>query len=192
MAIAIGSASGYNVSNKKLGMWLFIASDAATFAAVLAAYAFLRTTSPAWPAPFHSIAAPAAMTVLLLSSSLTMASATRAAGKGKKRPAIYFMGLTILCGLGFLMLHFNEWRELIQQGVRLHDNPWEAPLFGATFFSLTGLHMAHVAIGLLYLSIIALRFAGARSTVDDLEVSALYWYFVDVVWMFLFPTIYLW
>jgi cytochrome c oxidase subunit 3 len=192
MAIAASRHSGYSVSNKKLGMWLFIASDAATFVALLAAYALLRTASQTWPAPFHSIATPLAMTLMLLGSSMTMAAATKAAKYGKASRAVPFVGLTILLGLGFLILHGTEWRELIHQGVRLSDNPWGTPLFGATFFTLTGLHMAHVAVGLVYLSVIARRLFRGLSAGEDLEIGALYWYFVDAVWLLLFPTIYLW
>ena len=188
------SVSGCRVGNRKLGMWLFISSDSMTFAALLAAYAYLRSASAAWPVPFdswRSLAPASLMTLLLLFSSLTMVSAVKASRNGNTGRAIRCIGFTLLAGLGFLVLHLNEWRALIQEGVRLSQNPWGTPLFGAAFFTLTGLHMAHVAAGLVYLGVIGGRLALARCAFGDVEVSAAYWYFVDAVWMLIFPTVYL-
>ena len=66
-----------------------------------------------------------------------------------------------------------------------------SPLFGATFFTLTGLHMTHVTIGVIYLAIVALGFKRGKYDTEDVEVSGLYWHFVDLVWMFIFPMVYL-
>ena len=85
----------------------------------------------------------------------------------------------------------REWLGLIDEGVRLFKNPWGAPMFGASFFTLTGLHMTHVTVGVVYLGVIAWGFNKRKYTADDVEVSGLYWHFVDLVWMFLFPLIYL-
>jgi cytochrome c oxidase subunit 3 len=190
----MGGVSPYAVSHKKLGMWLFIASDSLTFSALLVAYSYVRAASGAWPVPFHfwpSIVMATVMTLFLLSSSLTMVFAVEAARKADVRKAVRCIVYTILGGLGFIILHMNEWRGLIHEGVRLTQNPWGTPLFGATFFTLTGLHMAHVASGLVYLGVIALRFSRGRSTAEDVEISGLYWHFVDLVWMFIFPLVYL-
>jgi cytochrome c oxidase subunit 3 len=70
-------------------------------------------------------------------------------------------------------------------------NPWGNPMFGGTFFTLTGLHMFHVLTGVCYLGVIAWRSAGAKFKAEDVEVSGLYWHFVDLVWMFIFPLVYL-
>ena len=70
-------------------------------------------------------------------------------------------------------------------------NPWGAPLFGGTFYLITGLHMTHVAIGVVYLAVIAWGFSRGRFDSEDVEVAGLYWHFVDLVWMFVFPMIYL-
>ena len=72
------------------------------------------------------------------------------------------------------------------------SNPWGTPLFGATFFGITGLHKTHVAIGVIYLLIVSSRFGKpGRVRAEDVEVSGLYWHFVDLVWMFVFPLVYL-
>ena len=88
---------------------------------------------------------------------------------------------------------FNDvaFLQLIEQGVTPFGNPWGVPLFGATFFTLTGLHMTHVTAGVIYLGIVAWGFKGGRFDSEDVEVSGLYWHFVDLVWMFIFPLVYL-
>ena len=98
---------------------------------------------------------------------------------------------TIVFGVLFIVLHMNEWMHLIHDGVTPLENPWGTPLFGGTFFTLTGLHMTHVAIGVIYLAIVAWGFKKGKYDAEDVEVSGLYWHFVDLVWMFIFPMVYL-
>jgi cytochrome c oxidase subunit III len=189
-----GGVSPYAVSHKKLGMWLFILSDSLTFSALLIVYSYVRVASGTWPTPFHfmpSIVTATVMTFCLLSSSLTMVFGVAASKRGDAKATVRFILLTILGGLAFLVLHVNEWRNLIAEGVGLSHNPWGAPLFGGTFFTLTGLHMAHVASGVIYLGAIAWGVSTRRYGHDQVEVSGLYWHFVDLVWMFIFPLVYL-
>jgi heme/copper-type cytochrome/quinol oxidase subunit 3 len=162
-------------SHKKLGMYFFVASDAMTFGALLIAYSYLQSAGEV------SLALGTAMTVVLLVSSLTMLSAVKAANNGDRRRASLYLISTMLGGIAFLMLHLHEWRVLIHHGSRLNRDP---------FFTVTGFHMAHVAAGVLYLAYVGHRFARAHSTADDVAVSGIYWYFVDVVWMFLFAFVY--
>lgn len=174
---------------KKLGMWLFLVSDALTFTTLFVAYTYVRMASPVWPAPFDfspGILFSSLMTVVLLTSSLTMVLAV----KDRERRVRWILA-TMLCGATFIGLHLMEWRHLIAEGVTLSSNPWGVPLFGAAFFGLTGLHMAHVASGVIYLGVIANGAARGRFSEEDVEVSGLYWHFVDLVWMFLFPLVYL-
>lgn len=189
-----GGAFPFAVGHKKLGMWLFILSDSLTFSALLIGYSYVRVASRNWPTPFHfypSITMAAVMTLLLLSSSLTMVLGVGAAHHGDRKRTVRYLLLTMAGGLGFIVLHVNEWLGLIHEGVRLWQNPWGVPLFGATFFTLTGLHMTHVATGLIYLAVVAAGFGRGRFTGEDVEVSGLYWHFVDLVWMFIFPLVYL-
>ena len=189
-----GGASPYAIGSKKLGMWLFIISDAITFSALLIAYSYVRVASPDWPMPFHfypSVIKATVMTFVLLSSSVTMVMAVRAAKLGERSSAAKWIGATMLGGLAFIVLHGLEWAGLIHEGVRLFKNPWGSPLFGASFFTLTGLHMTHVAIGVVYLGVVAGLFGRGRLSAEDVEVSGLYWHFVDLVWMFIFPLVYL-
>lgn len=188
-----GGGSPYAVGSKKLGMWLFIVSDAITFSALLIAYSYVRVASTDWPRPFPgaSIINATVMTVVLLSSSLTMVLGVRAAKLGKRAAVVGWLLATALGGVIFDVLHIHEWLGLIEEGVRLFKNPWGSPLFGAAFFSLTGLHMTHVTIGIVYLTVVAIGIKRGRFTSEDVEVSGLYWHFVDLVWMFIFPLVYL-
>lgn len=189
-----GGAYPYSIGHKKLGMWLFLLSDTLTFSALLIGYSYVRAASPVWPTPFHiwpSIAMATLMTLVLLSSSLTMVMGVVAAQRGDHSATVRYMLLTMLGGVIFLVLHSNEWLGLIREGMRLSSNPWGVPLFGATFFALTGMHMVHVATGVIYLGVIASGVRSGRFTAEHVEVSGLYWHFVDLVWMFIFPLVYL-
>ena len=95
-------------------------------------------------------------------------------------------------GAGFVVLHLNEWMNLINhEHVTAFGNEWGVPLFGGTFFAITGLHMTHVVIGLIYLGIICQAVMRGKFKAEDVEVAGLYWHFVDLVWMFIFPLVYL-
>lgn len=187
-------ASPFPVGSRKLAMWLFIVSDSLTFSALLISYSYLRLANPGWPAPFRlwpSIAVGAIMTAVLLTSSLTMALGVAAAREGRRAVAARWLYITAASGAGFVLLHLTEWSSLLAHGVTPFGNAWGVPLFGATFYVLTGLHMLHVTVGVLYLCGVALRFGRGGLGAPDVEVSGLYWHFVDLVWMFIFPLVYL-
>ena len=188
-----GGALPYAVPSKKLGMWLFIVSDAITFSAVIFSYGYLRLAATAWPRPFEapSITNATVMTFVLLSSSVAMVLAVRASCQGTVAGAVAWLVATALGGVIFDVLHIREWLGLIGEGVRPFHNPWGTPMFGAAFFSMTGLHMLHVTIGVVYLLVIAVGFWRRKFSAVDVEVSGLYWHFVDLVWMFIFPLVYL-
>jgi cytochrome c oxidase subunit 3 len=181
----------FSIPTKKLAMWLFIIADTMTFAACLVAYGFLRNGSPNWPRPFDSITNVAIMTVILLTSSLTMLIAVRSAHAGDKASAFRWTMITAVLGIVFGFLHIREWLELIDKGMTLFKNPWGTGLFGASFFSITGLHLTHVTCGVIALLVVGVRYKGGRYNADDIEVLSLYWHFVDLVWMFVVPLVYL-
>ena len=183
----------FSIPSKKLVMWLFIISDACTFGAMLFGYGYLRNAAPDWPHHFGaaSISNVAIMTFVLVSSSLTMLIGTRKAHAGDKSGALRFTFITVALGLVFAALHLREWMSMIHEGVSLFQNPWGAPLFGATFFGITGLHLAHVLSGVIALTVVALGYKRGRYNADDIEIWSLYWHFVDLVWMFVVPMIYL-
>jgi cytochrome c oxidase subunit 3 len=194
-----GGVHPYRVGHRKLGMWLFIMSDTLTFAALLVVYSYARAASVNWPKPFPfspSIIFSTTMTLVLLSSSLTMVFGVAAAKRGKRGTARKWIFATMVLGLTFIVLHLMEWNHLLSEGLApfaLPDEwlarwPGASPLFGSTFFGITGLHMFHVLTGVIYLGVVATRI---KKLSDDVEVAGLYWHFVDLVWMFVFPLIYL-
>jgi cytochrome c oxidase subunit III len=228
----------FGAYSKKVGMWLFLASDSLTFGALLVAFSYNRISNPAWPTPFRveSITNATIMTACLLSSSLTMVLAVFAAQRHDRAWTRNWLLATMGFGTAFIVLHGMEWSKLIAEGMTPFGNPWAptVPQFGGTFFTLTGMHMLHVTIGVIYLGVIALRkwflpILGAiwlagyllipadnvfhygihvlliglivsavilflkpkDYDANDVEVSGLYWHFVDLVWMFIFPLVYL-
>ena len=199
-----GGVLPYRVGHRKLGMWLFIVSDSLTFSALLIGYSYLRASN-VWPTPFPfypSIIFASVMTFCLLSSSLTMVMGVSASARRDHAAARKWIIATIIAGLAFIILHLIEWNHLIAEGLRPFSLPAEwithysaadgtppSPLFGATFFTITGLHMFHVFTGVLYLGVIAARIKKLKH--EDVEISGLYWHFVDLVWMFVFPLIYI-
>ena len=181
----------FSMPTKKLAMWLFIIADTMTFAACLVAYGFLRNGTPNWPRPFHSITNVAIMTFILLTSSLTMLLGVQAAKAGDKARAFRWTMITAAAGIVFALLHVREWLALIGEGMTLLKNPWGTGLFGASFFSITGLHLTHVVSGIIALLVVGVRYKGGRYKADDIEILGLYWHFVDLVWMFVVPLVYL-
>src|SRR5438477_9590141 len=158
----------FGTYSKKIGMWLFLLSDSLTFGALLYAYSYGRISAPNWPTPFHSesIINATLMTAFLLSSSLTMVLAVRAAVFGDAKKQRLWLLATMACGIGFIILHGREWSNLIAEGLTLpvfpvvpHHAPnpefanvaRDVPQFPATFFGLTGMHMLHVTLGVIYL-----------------------------------------
>ncbi len=181
----------WSIPAKKMAMWLFIIADSATFAACLFAYLFLRTADPNWPRPFHSIVNVAIMTFILITSSLTMLFGIDSAKSGDKAGTFRWTMITAVLGAVFAILHIREWMGMIGEGVTLFHNPWGSVNFGAAFFSVTGLHLLHVTSGVIALVVVAIRYQGGRYNSDDIEITGLYWHFVDLVWMFVVPLIYL-
>ena len=244
----------FGAYSKKVGMWLFLASDSLTFGALLFAFSYNRIYTNPWPTPFHaeSIANATIMTACLLSSSLTMVLGVFAAQRGDRAWTRKWLLATMIFGTAFIVLHGMEWSKLIGEGLtlpgfmtllgvakpaaagELADISKNVPQFPQAFFGLTAMHMLHVTIGVIYLGVVAFRklflpilgalwLAGyllipsdnvfhygihalligliVASIIlflkpkdydaHDVEVSGLYWHFVDLVWMFIFPLVYL-
>jgi heme/copper-type cytochrome/quinol oxidase subunit 3 len=189
------------IDNKKLGMWLFLGSDAMGFTGLLGAYAVLRgAAGDHWQelmkdgkAEFINMEASRNLTFfntfVLICSSVTMVLALKNLRAGAMGRFKAFLALTMLGGMGFLSMQAIEWTHLIHEGVT-------APscLFGATFFILTGYHGFHVFGGVCLLAWALRRgLKGVYSPQNHvgIEVVGLYWHFVDLVWIILFTVIYL-
>jgi cytochrome c oxidase subunit 3 len=151
--------------------------------------------SPNWIRPFPfipTILNGIVMTVVLLTSSLTMLAAVGAAQAGRRSAAVRWLGLTAILGTVFAALHLREWFNLFAEGWSPSTNPTGGPvLFGGTFFGITGLHLLHVLCGVVAILVVALAFRRGRLDPSHLETTGLYWHFVDLVWMFVFPLVYL-
>jgi len=188
-----GGRSPWDVSWSKLMMWLFLASDAMTFAGLLVALWASRFSAPSWPnrAEVFNIRLVAGMTAILIFSSTTMALSVFTMRRGQRRAAVRFLAATVAAGAAFVALQATEWTHLIGDGAGLAGNPWGVPSFTFTFFTITGLHGLHVLGGVIYLWAMAVRIAKGSSGAEGLEVAGLYWGFVDLVWVFIWPSIYL-
>lgn len=188
-----------------LGMWLFLATEVMFFGGVFAAYTIYRGMYlPGFEVGSHhlSIKLGALNTIVLLCSSLTMALAVRAASLGKRRHLVTFLVLTLLLGLAFVGVKLVfEWYHDYEVGLApglnwtydgLHAR--SAQLFFVFYFTLTGIHALHMVIGVGVLSVLIAMAAKGRFTPENsnaVEMAGLYWHFVDIIWIFLFPLLYL-
>ena len=180
----------------KLGMWIFLAGDAVGFGVLLAGYGIMRATSADWPNPYDALGInlTAAMTFLLICSSVTMVKALEWLGKGDRIRARLFLLYTAAGGSVFVGLQGYEWSHLIHQGLLVGSNPWGASLFGASFYIVTGFHGLHVTAGVIYL-LSMIRYVKNRpdpaASYNAVEILGLYWHFVDLVWIMVFTFMYL-
>jgi cytochrome c oxidase subunit III len=182
-------------SSGKVGMWIFLLTDAMSFGGLLLAYAILRSGSHDWPDPSKRLGIPftAGMTFILICSSVTMVLALAAAQEKNRKAASFWLGMTILGGLMFLGGQVKEYTELIHEhgaGITV-DNMW------ATFFIPTSFHGLHVFTGVTYLSVIFVQTLrgkytdGPNASANNIEIAGLFWHFVDLVWILVFTFIYL-
>jgi len=181
------------LNNVKLGIWLFLASEVMLFGGLFSSYVLLRVGSFEWPHGFDMLNIPLGTvnTIVLISSSVTMVlswASLKMHDLGKYR---LYMGLTILLALTFMVIKFFEYGEKFTHA----HYPWENTYLGI-YFTLTGLHGLHVLGGVVVNSFLwgpgtkMWRTAPERFT-NRVEVAGLYWHFVDLVWIFLFPVLYL-
>ncbi|MBI4376420.1 MAG: cytochrome c oxidase subunit 3 [Elusimicrobia bacterium] len=179
------------ITNAKLGLWLFLASEIMLFATLFTTYIVLRLGAGSWPRGWEVLNVPLATanTFVLISSSVTMVLAY-AKSVEKDLPGFkLWMGLTILLGLVFLVIKGFEYGAKFNHGLFPSTS-----IFYAVYFTMTGLHGLHVIIGIL---VNAYFWLASSSQFDHplftgrIEGSGLYWHFVDLVWIFLFPGLYL-
>ncbi|HTC93276.1 MAG TPA: cytochrome c oxidase subunit 3 [Terriglobales bacterium] len=174
----------------RLGMYCLIAAEAAIFTIFVVAYLFYLDKSLSGPTPQQVLHVPVLFTICLLSSSLTIHFAVRALRKTRTGAFAWWWFLTLLLGSAFMAGTALEWRRLIyDEGLTIRTN-----LFGTTYYSLVGLHAFHVVMGLLALSIVFLfALFGKVQTEHAVRVDtlALYWHFVDTVWVVVFLVVYI-
>jgi cytochrome c oxidase subunit 3 len=197
----------FNVPWGKAMMWIFLLSDTFIFSCFLTGYMNVRisTTEP-WPIPSEVFALHlfgqdipliliAIMTFILITSSGTMALAVNFGYLRDRKKTALLMLITALFGASFVGMQAFEWTKLIHEGVRPWSNPFGAPQFGSSFFMITGFHGMHVSAGVIYLLVVASKvWRGHYESkgYEIVEITGLYWHFVDLVWVFIFAFFYLW
>jgi cytochrome c oxidase subunit III len=187
-----------------LGMWIFIIQEVMFFGGLLAAYMLYRIWYPvAWSegSAELDIRLGGLNTVVLIASSLTMALSVRAAQTGKQKALKNWLIVTMLLGLTFLVVkgfeYEHKWALQHVPGLNYHAEPNQVPqveIFLSLYFALTGLHALHMVIGFGILGVIYWMAARKRFSPEwytPVEMAGLYWHFVDIVWIFLFPLLYL-
>ena len=198
-----------NVPWGKAMMWIFLLSDTFIFTCFLTSYMNVRiSTTVPWPNVSDVFALEiggkripliliAIMTMVLITSSGTMAMAVNMGYRRHRANTTALMLITAGFGATFVGMQAFEWTKLIvHEGVRPWANPLGAAQFGSCFFMITGFHGLHVSAGVVYLCVVAKRvwsgFYDRKGSYETVEITGLYWHFVDLVWVFIFAFFYLW
>ncbi|MCF8233668.1 MAG: cytochrome c oxidase subunit 3 [Bacteroidales bacterium] len=196
------SGHSSNPEASKLGMWLFLFTELLLFGGLFLVYMVYRALNPEafLIASYElNITMGTINTVVLLTSSLTIAMSISALQKGKKGLALYLMLATIAFSLIFMVIKFFEWNAKIHHGLfpgmeHYQSLPHGESLFFFLYFFMTGLHALHVIIGAIFIGIVVVKVGTDEVTGDQgtlLENSGLYWHLVDIIWIYLFPLFYL-
>ncbi len=181
-----------NISKEKLGVWVFLSSEILLFGGLLVAYGYVRASSAVWPDALtvHNVTLGLANTIILLTSSLAMILALYFIRAGNSAGTKAALATTFGLGTVFLVVKFAfEWPAEISSGFTINSG-----LPGSTYYTLTGVHAMHVAVGLVAISYLLFRAFKGQFTKEKhagVENVGLYWHFVDIVWMFLFTILYL-
>jgi cytochrome c oxidase subunit III len=181
------------LTNPKLGIWLFLASEVMLFGSLFSAYVLLRSGAETWPNQADIVNIPLATlnTAVLISSSVTMVMSWASLKMHDFAKYKLYMGLTFLCGVGFLVIKSIEYSEKFSHALYPSTNN-----FIGIYFLMTGLHAIHVIGGMVVNGFLWGPGAKMWKTAPEqftnrVEVAGLYWHFVDLVWIFLFPILYL-
>lgn len=189
----------------KLGMWLFLATEILFFGGLFVAYTVYNFAHPNLFKAAHKfldVRLGATNTIILLFSSLTVVLAIHAIQKNKKKWAVLNLGITIACAIAFLVIKYFEYAHKFHDGLLPGmyftnaeiPSPDQSHIFFGIYFLLTGLHGIHVLIGIGVLTWILLRTIKndfSPQYYAPMELTGLYWHLVDVIWIFLFPLLYL-
>lgn len=173
------------------GFWLYILTDCLLFATLFITYAVLHTNTFGGPGPKDIFDLKSAFheTMLLLFSSVTCGFALLSAVKGKVYRTILWLGVTFLLGASFIALELTEFTHLVHEGYS-----WTRSAFLSSFFTLVGTHGTHVSFGLVWMGVMIAQLYFQKLTADTfrrLVVFALFWHFLDLIWIFIFTCVYL-
>jgi cytochrome c oxidase subunit 3 len=202
---ALHPPTSTGLDNRKLAIWTFIGSECLFFATLISTYVVYKGQSLVGPYPHEDWTNPATGqvmervfsiplvtfgTAVLLFSSFFVVLALNGLQRGKQKQFIGWLAATVMCGLFFIGMQVFEFTHFVTE----KHLGFTTNLFGSSFFTLTGFHGTHVTIGVLWLA--TLLYLGLRGKMGpqqalNLEIAALYWHFVDVVWIVIFPVVYL-
>ncbi|TPW21893.1 MAG: Cytochrome c oxidase, subunit III [Elusimicrobia bacterium] len=191
-AAAVSPYENTGVPDGKLAIWLFLASEVMLFGTLFTTYIVLRTAAASWPVGWEVLNVPLATlnTFILIASSVTIVMAHAKASAKDKAGFYRFMAFTVLLSFGFLVVKAFEYGHKFHLGIAPSTS-----IFYAIYFTTTGLHGFHVIGGIVWN--LGLMWWASKDGWDDrlflgrVEYAGLYWHFVDVVWIFLFPALYL-
>jgi len=200
--LAHASEKHFDYTGSKLGMWLFLFTEILLFGGLFLLYAVYRSLHAG---EFHtaaqglSTALGAVNTIILLTSSLTMALSILTLRQGKKNASLALQAATILFGLAFLVNKYFEWSGHIREGIypdspELLSRSHGEILFYGLYYVMTGLHGIHVVIGMAAIAVVfslTIRGDVTSERFNKLENAGLYWHLVDIIWIYLFPLFYL-
>lgn len=179
------------IDNRKLAIWTFIGSECLFFASLISVYLVNKDKSITGPTAGDIFEIPLVTfgTAVLLFSSFFVVMALNGAQRGDRAKLLRWLSLTVLCGMFFVGMQVYEFQHFYHKGLGFGTN-----VFASSFYVLTGFHGTHVSIGVLWLAtllVLAIRGKLPAHKALNLEIAALYWHFVDVVWIVIFPVVYL-
>ncbi len=192
MQVKFNGVDSHETNDKVMfGFWVYLMTDLITFAVLFASFAVLRNSTFGGPAGFELFHLPQALvqTLILLTSSFTCGLAMLAVHRNDKSQTLLWFYITFLLGFTFLGLELTEFKNLIGEG-----NSWQKSAFLSSFFTLTGTHGLHIAVGLLWMaiSLAMVKTKGLTSfVVSKLTRLSMFWHFLDIVWIFIFTIVYL-
>jgi heme/copper-type cytochrome/quinol oxidase subunit 3 len=190
MNIESMTLTGTGIPSGKTGVWCFLASEITVFGGLIGSYLVVRLGSSGWSEAAAHLSFSLALfnTLVLLTSSMTMVLAFNAVEKGDSKKLRTFLLLTILLGLIFLGVKAFEYA-----GELAHGFTPGAGIFWSFYYGMTGLHALHVLAGVIVNTILFMETLGNTLKPNEhrVELAGLYWHFVDIVWIFLFPLLYL-
>jgi len=181
-------------SAAKLAMWIFLLSDFLSFVGLLLAYGILRAGSAVWRHPGEpglNIPFTCLLTLVLIASSISVIVAHDAALAADRRRTVLWLGITALGGVLFLTGQYAEWIGILHPGLMKEGLVFGRSAYASTFYVITGFHGLHVTAGVIYLFAIMARAARGVARAGEVELVALFWHFVDLVWNLVFVLVYL-
>lgn len=188
---AVDTAHKQTTERTNVGFWIYLMTDCILFASLFATFAVLRTATAGGPSGADIFQMPLVLveTIILLVSSFTCGLAVLAAKRGRKRELLSWLGVTYILGVSFLTIELMEFATLIGEG-----HGWQQSAFLSAFFTLVGTHGIHIFVGLLWLVVLAVLVVKRGLTpgvLRKLGLFALFWHFLDLVWIFIFTVVYL-